>query len=103
MYLSPELTAPILAVYLKLTERAAGDARTLTRRQLDVLRLIAEGFSTQAIGRRLGVSSKTVDSHRAKIMKRLEIHEMAGLVRYAISNTLVLSGEPKKAPRNSSH
>jgi len=50
---------------------------------------LAEGQTTKTIGRRLGISAKTVESHRAQIMARLDIHDLAGLVRYAIRTGLV--------------
>jgi DNA-binding NarL/FixJ family response regulator len=56
----------------------------LTSRQREVLQLIAEGRSTKEIAAALGVSVKTVEAHRAQLMQRLDIHDVAGLVRYAI-------------------
>jgi len=61
----------------------------LTSRQREVLQLIAEGKNTKQIGIVLGVSAKTVETHRAQLMNRLEIHDTAGLVRYAIRMGLV--------------
>lgn len=61
----------------------------LTPRQLDVLRKIAEGKSTREVAAILGVSVKTVETHRAQIMDRLDIHNVAGLVRYALAAKLV--------------
>jgi DNA-binding NarL/FixJ family response regulator len=61
----------------------------LTPRQREVLQLIAEGHSTRRIAQRLRLSMKTVESHRAQLMDRLDIHHVAGLVRYAIRAGLV--------------
>lgn len=61
----------------------------LTPRQREVLQLIAEGHSTKQIARRLGLSVKTVETHRGQIMSRLETRTVAGLVRYAIRAGLV--------------
>ena len=61
----------------------------LTPRQLDVLRMIAGGYSTKEIARTLNISAKTVETHRASLMERLDIHDVAGLVRYAIRTGLV--------------
>jgi DNA-binding NarL/FixJ family response regulator len=61
----------------------------LSRRQLEVLRLIAEGYSTPAIARELQLSVKTVETHRAELMRRLGIHDLVGLVRYAVRVGLV--------------
>lgn len=57
--------------------------KKLTPRQRDVLQLIADGHSTRESARRLGVSVKTIEAHRAQLMKRLGIRSVAGLVRYA--------------------
>ena len=56
----------------------------LSVRERQVLQLIAEGTSTKDIGVQLGISAKTVESHRSKLMRKLDIHDTAGLVRYAI-------------------
>jgi DNA-binding NarL/FixJ family response regulator len=66
--------------------------RALTPRQLEVLQLIAEGWRTREIAARLSLSAKTVESHRGEIMKRLGIHELVGLVRYAVRVGLVALG-----------
>ena len=63
--------------------------KSLTPRQREILTLIAEGHTTREIARKLNVSSKTVESHRAQVMVRLNIHELAGLVRYALRMGLV--------------
>jgi DNA-binding NarL/FixJ family response regulator len=62
----------------------------LTPRQLEILTLIAEGDSTREIARRLKISVKTVESHRAQLMERLNIHEVAGLVLFAIRLGLII-------------
>jgi DNA-binding NarL/FixJ family response regulator len=56
----------------------------VTPRQQQVLKLIAEGYSTREIAHSLKISVKTVESHRTHLMERLNIHDIAGLVRYAI-------------------
>ena len=61
----------------------------LTPRQREVLTLIAEGYSTKDIARTLGISVKTVETHRAQLMERLGIHDVASLVRYAIRTGIV--------------
>jgi DNA-binding NarL/FixJ family response regulator len=61
-----------------------GPFELLTRRQREVLQLIAEGLSTKDIAHRLNLSVKTVETHRTELMERLDIHSVAGLVRYAI-------------------
>ena len=61
----------------------------LTPRQREILRLVAEGLSTKAIARRLDISAKTVEAHRTQLMDRLNIHEVTGLVRYALRIGLI--------------
>jgi DNA-binding NarL/FixJ family response regulator len=69
---------------------AEGNAtRELTPRQRDVLKMIAEGFSTKQIAKIMNISAKTVETHRALLMDRLNIHDVAGLVRYAIKIGLI--------------
>jgi DNA-binding NarL/FixJ family response regulator len=63
--------------------------KSLTQRQIEVLRLVAEGGRTSDIAKRLNISVKTVESHRTQIMRRLDIHDIAGLVRYAIRVRLI--------------
>jgi DNA-binding NarL/FixJ family response regulator len=62
---------------------------TLSPRQLEVLRLVADGKTTREIARQLGISDKTVETHRGEIMKRTGIHDAVTLVRYAIRLGLV--------------
>ncbi len=61
----------------------------LTEREVDVLRQIAEGFSNKEIGDKLFISHRTVDTHRTNLMKKLEVHNIAGLIKFAIKNGLV--------------
>jgi DNA-binding NarL/FixJ family response regulator len=68
--------------------------RRLTRRQLEVLRLVSEGRTTRQIAERLGVSAKTVETHRGAMTKRLGIREVARQVRYAVRVGLVSAGDP---------
>lgn len=67
---------------------APGEAE-LTPRQREVLQLIAEGHSTKEIAEKLNISVKTVKTHRAELMRRLELHDVAGLVRHAVQIGLV--------------
>jgi DNA-binding NarL/FixJ family response regulator len=88
-YLSPAVSKHVVGDYLR---RVGGDERPLdqlTARQREVLQLLAEGHSTQNIAQTLNISAKTVEAHRAQLMKRLGIHDLAGLVRYAIRTGLV--------------
>lgn len=81
-YISPEMSRKTLIEYGKGTKRDL--LATLSPRQREVLRLIAEGRTTKKIAQELEISVKTVETHRAQLMERLDIHDVAGLVRYAI-------------------
>ena len=91
-YLSPAISAHLVAEYARLARAEAERPGPLTARQVEVLTLVAEGLTTKAIARRLGVSVKTVETHRAQVMERLGIHDVAGLVRYALRAGLIESG-----------
>lgn len=88
-YLSPSISKPLVQDYLVYRKGKLGPAVELTARQREVLQLIAEGCSTKEIARKLDLSVKTVDSHRTELMRRLDIHDVAGLVRYAIRRGVV--------------
>lgn len=75
------------AIISALEERTP--LRKLSNRQLEVLQLLSSGRSTRSIAERLNLSVKTVETHRAQVMKRLGIRELAGLVRYSIHVGLV--------------
>jgi len=62
---------------------------TLSTREVEVLQLIAEGFSSKEIAAKLGISTKTAETHRAHLMQKLNLHGIAGLTRYAIAKGLV--------------
>ena len=66
-----------------------GNGQDLSPRQLEILKLIARGYSTKEIADRLHLSVKTVQSHRTQLMQRLDLHDVAGLVRYAIRHGLI--------------
>ena len=61
----------------------------LTPRQIEVLRMVADGHRTREIASRLKLSVKTVESHRGEVMKRLEMHDVVSLVRYAFRVGLI--------------
>ncbi len=85
-YLSPGVAASVVDAVLESTNEAADP---LTARERQILQLVAEGNTTKEIARLLNVSFKTAESHRNHIMKKLDIHEVAGLVRYAIRQGLL--------------
>jgi len=64
-------------------------ADALTPRQFEILKLIAQGLGSKEIGHKLGLSSKTIDGHRARIMERLQLKDIASLTRYAVKNGMV--------------
>jgi DNA-binding NarL/FixJ family response regulator len=88
-YLSPPVSKHLAMDYIRRARGEPSSLEQLTPRQREVLMLIAEGRTTQQMAAALGVSVKTVESHRAQLMERLEIFDIAGLVRYAIHMGLV--------------
>jgi DNA-binding NarL/FixJ family response regulator len=89
VYLSPAISASVVEDFVRLAEAEADQSSPLTSRQREILQLIAASFTTKAIARRLNISVKTVEAHRSQLMDRLQIHDVAGLVRYAIRAGLV--------------
>lgn len=86
IYLSPSISRTVVQAYLHKTELPADP---LTPRERQVLQLVAEGKTTKEIAQLLGMSVKTAESHRGRIMEKLGIHDTAGLVRYAIRQGLI--------------
>jgi len=85
-FLSPSISEKVAQYVRRVGD---GSEEVLTSRQREVLQLIAEGLTNREIAEILGISVKTVESHRTHLMNRLEIHDVAGLVRYAIRIGLV--------------
>ena len=90
-WLSPAISRLALSDYVQRLRGDDGPGGQLTPRQRQVLQLIAEGHSSKEIARRLDLSIKTIDTHRSQLMKQLDIHEVAGLVRYALRTGLISS------------
>jgi DNA-binding NarL/FixJ family response regulator len=88
-YLSPAVSKHVINGYVQRVSDPANPLDPLTPRQREILRLIATGQSTKEIARTLNISVKTVETHRLQLMERLDIHEIAGLVRYALRVGLV--------------
>jgi DNA-binding NarL/FixJ family response regulator len=86
IYLSPGISKFAVDVYLN---GDSAPAHRLARRERQVLQLVAEGKTSKEIGTILGVSTKTAESYRARVMVKLDIHDTAGLVRYAIRKGIV--------------
>jgi DNA-binding NarL/FixJ family response regulator len=83
-HLSPRVTKKVIVGYLDGQEGGHELIKQLTPRQREVLQLIAEGHSTKEIARKLDVSVNTVKTHRLKLMEKLGVHEITGVVRYAV-------------------
>lgn len=90
-YLSPALSQALVACMVQ--DLRTPQRQTLTYRQTEVLTLVAKGFSTKEVAHTLGLSVKTVDTHRTNLMKQLDIHDVAGLVRYAAREGLISLNE----------
>ena len=88
-YLTPAVSGHLIDDYRRRTADEPDSLEKLTPRQREVLQLVAEGHSTKEIARRLGVSVKTVETYRSQLMDALDIHDIAGLTRYAIRKGLV--------------
>lgn len=91
IYLSPAVSRQVVAGYVQRTDSGDDLLARLSERQRETLRLVAEGCSTQEIAARMQISAKTVEKHRAQLMERLGIYDIAGLVRFAIRARLVSS------------
>lgn len=88
-YLSPPVSKHVVLDYVRRMGGGESLAERLTPRQREVLKLIAEGHTTKSIADLLDVSVKTIETHRLQLMERLDIHDIAGLVRYAVRTGLV--------------
>lgn len=90
-YLSPAVSKYVVGNVVRRgpAESDGGESEPLTPRQREVLQLIAKGHTSQEIADQLNISLKTAETHRAQIMTRLNIRDVAGLVRYAIRHRLV--------------
>ena len=86
VYLSPGISRAIVQAYLSKSDFPPDP---LTSRERQVLQHISEGKSTKELAALMGISTKTAESHRARLMQKLDIHETASLVRYAIRRGLV--------------
>ncbi|MGJ7515539.1 response regulator transcription factor [Pseudomonas baetica] len=90
-YLSPAIAHTVITQALTRNQKhpEPGDSHNLTARQLEILRLIVRGKSTREIANGLGLSVKTVETHRSQIMKRLQIFDVAGLVLFAVREQII--------------
>jgi two-component system response regulator NreC len=91
-YFSPSISRKIMESYLseEEPEKALPKGERLTAREREVLQLIAEGYTNSKIAHLMGISVKTVETHRTHIMNKLDVHDVAGLVKYSIKKGLII-------------
>ncbi len=90
MALDPAVAAKVVKDYVRRVQREQeAPPGELTPRELEVLRLVADGHSNQAIADRLGLSRKTVDVHRTNLMRKLDLHNVTEIVKYALRRGLI--------------
>jgi len=92
-YLSPAVSRSVVDAYVHRTGGATDPLDALTPRQREILQLVAEGHTSREIAQRLGLSPKTVETHRSQVMERLGVHDLAGLVRFAVRVGLIAADE----------
>jgi DNA-binding NarL/FixJ family response regulator len=92
IYLSPAVAQPVVdgLLTLQAEDAARSAAERLTPREREVLQLVAEGHTNGSVARALQISVKTVEKHRASLMNKLDVHNLAELIRTAIGQRLVL-------------
>ncbi len=88
IYLSPGVSRQVVSSYMSRLNGQVDPLSVLTARQRQVLQLITQGFTTKEIAKELNISISSAETHRARLMERLDIHDIAGLVRFAIQNGL---------------
>lgn len=100
-YLHPSISTKVVEGYLKRpqTKTRAGMVDVLTPREREILQLIAEGHTNKEIAGTLVLSVKTIENHRTRIMDKLEIHNVAGLTRYAIDRGIASASSRPDRPR----
>ncbi len=98
-FLSPRISKCVLDTYFQRVGNNHAPLKQLTPRQREIVQLIAEGKSTKEIAFLLSLSIKTVEAHRAQLMAKLDIHNVPGLVRYAMRVGLVPLELPARTKR----
>jgi len=88
-YLSPPVSKPVIMEYIRRTNVGMTGREQLSPRQTQILKLIAEGMTTKQVAMELAISIKTVETHRSALMMRIGVHDVAGLVRYAVKVGLI--------------
>ncbi|MCX6144703.1 MAG: response regulator transcription factor [Ignavibacteriales bacterium] len=102
-FFSPRISQLMAEGYVRRVEQVATEIETgdvpLTRREREVLTLVVDGLTNQQIADQLFISPRTVDTHRTNIMQKLNIHDLANLVRYAIEHGIAGSGDGTQAKK----
>lgn len=88
-YLSPGVLKKVVSEYVKHSKRPETSYDRLSDREREVLKLLADGLSVKEIATRLNLSVKTVDAHKYNLMRKLDIHDRAELIKYAIQKKLI--------------
>ena len=90
-YFGPEVAQMLREAVLNPNTSQRTGIEVLTAREREILQLIAESYSTKEVAQKLNISVKTAENHRTNLMKKLDLHDVAGLTRYAIQHGLVES------------
>jgi DNA-binding NarL/FixJ family response regulator len=95
--LEPSVAAKLVKDYVRRVQREqeVPPSSDLTPREVEVLRLVAEGYSNQAIAEQLGLSRKTVDVHRTNLMRKLDLHDVTEIVKYALRHGIITLDAPR--------
>ena len=88
-YLSPVVLKKVVAGYVKNSKRPQTSYDRLSAREREILKLLAEGLTVKEIASRLNLSVKTVDVHKYNLMRKIDVHDRAELIRYAIQKRLI--------------
>jgi two-component system response regulator NreC len=88
-YLSPNVLKKVMDGYVKNTNRPQTSYDRLTAREREILKLLAEGLTVKEIAVRLNLSVKTVEVHKHNLMKKIDVHDKAELIKYAIQKKLI--------------
>lgn len=92
LFFSPEIAERIMEQNTALghiMDKTPNQPATLTEREREILQLVTEGYSSRQIGKMLFISVKTVENHRANIMEKLNVHNLADLIKYALSKGII--------------
>jgi two-component system response regulator NreC len=96
-FFSPKISQLMAEGYIKRAGKETSDSPKgnvpLTRREREILALVASGLTNQQIAEQLYISPRTVDTHRTNIMQKLDIHDLANLVHYAIEHSIIKGGK----------